>query len=45
MMDHVEDEMVRVIMEMKVVIANLMQVRQAALLNCLLLVFMGDLNW
>ena len=24
---------------------NLMQVRQAALLNCLLVVFMGDLNW
>ena len=44
-MDHVEDKMVRVIMEMKVVRANLMQVRQAALLNCLLLVFMGDLNW
>ena len=40
-MDHVEDKMVRLIMEMKVV----MQVRQAALLNCLLLVFMGDLNW
>ena len=44
-MDHVEDEMGGVIMEMKVVRANVMQVRQAALLNCLLLVFMGNLNW